>query len=103
MPPNGRTHADGVGAPVEPGEEPGRAWRVRFGRFALAERDSSAQTVQTERSLTVRLESLSAELSPADFVEATVVRLPAAHPIDPRPRGALRCLAWAREQGTLVP
>ena len=35
------THADDVGAPVAPGEEPGRtAWRASFGRYALEEQNT---------------------------------------------------------------
>ena len=38
------THADDVGAPVAPGEEPGRtAWRVSVGRFALDRAELTSQ------------------------------------------------------------
>ncbi|HWG64460.1 MAG TPA: maleylpyruvate isomerase N-terminal domain-containing protein [Streptosporangiaceae bacterium] len=88
------THADDVGAPVAAGEEPGRtAWRVSVGRFALAEQDSPVKTFEAERTITVVLGDVSADLAPGDFVEATVGRLPAAHPLDPEMREALRCLA----------
>lgn len=88
------THADDVGAPVTLDEQPGRtAWRVRFGRFALAERGSAAQVHQTAGTVAVRPGSLSAQLSAAGFVEATVGRLLSSHPLDHRLRDALRCLA----------
>jgi uncharacterized protein (TIGR03083 family) len=88
------THADDVGAPVAPGEEPGRAaWRVSFGRYALTEHDAPVKTWQSEQAVTIQLGDLGAELPLADFVEATVGRLPAAYPLEPALRAALRCLA----------
>ncbi len=88
------THADDVGAPVAPGERPGRtAWRVSFGRFALTEQDAPVKTWIRNDNLVVQLDSLETELSPEDFVEATVGRLPDTYPIEPALRDALRCLA----------
>ncbi|GAA0404984.1 hypothetical protein GCM10009530_66420 [Microbispora corallina] len=88
------THADDVGAPV-PGEEaPGRLdWRVRVGMFALDERGAKAGIERTGDRVLVTVDGMGADLSCEEFVEATVGRLPAAHPIDPRLRAALRCLA----------
>ena len=83
-----------MGAPVAPGEEPGRtAWRVSVARFALDERNSPVKTFPSERSVLVHLASMSAELPAADFVAATVGRLPPGFPLDPTLRDALRCLA----------
>jgi hypothetical protein len=41
----------------------------------------------------VRAEGAPARLTPEEFVEATVGRLPGDHPLDARLREALRCLA----------
>ncbi len=88
------THADDVGAAVAPGERPGRtAWRVSFGRFALTEQDAPVKTWIHNDNLVVQLGSLETELSPEDFVEATVGRLADTYPIEPALRDALRCLA----------
>ena len=88
------THADDVGAIVEPGERPGRtAWRVSFGRFALTEQDAPVKTWTSNDSLVVQLGVLTTELAPEDFVEATVGRLACTYQIEPALRDALRCLA----------
>ncbi len=88
------THADDVGAPVAAAEQPGRtAWRVSVGRFTLDEQNSPLKISYTERCLAVQADQLSAELPPADFVAATVGRLPPGYPLDPALREALRCLA----------
>ncbi len=77
-----------------PGERPGRtAWRVSFGRFALTEQDTPVKTWIRNDNLVVQLGSLETELSPEDFVEATVGRLPDTYPIEPALRDVLRCLA----------
>ena len=82
-----------MGAPVAPGEEPGRtAWRVSVGRFALAEQNSPVKIINTERSLLVHLGSVSAELPAAHFVAATVGRLPVGYPLDPVLGDAPCCL-----------
>lgn len=88
------THADDVGAPVAAAEEPGRtAWRVSVGRFALAEQNSPVKIISSDRSILVHLGSVSAELPAADFVAATVGRLPPGYPLDPTLADALCCLA----------
>ena len=88
------THADDVGAPVAPGEWPGRtAWRVSFGRFALTEQDAPLTTWISGDNLVVQLGALTTRLSPEIFVEATVGRLQDTYPIEPALRDALRCLA----------
>ncbi|MCA2221114.1 maleylpyruvate isomerase family mycothiol-dependent enzyme [Nonomuraea aurantiaca] len=89
------THADDVGAPVtaEEAEERTR-WRVAVGRFALSEQEAEVRVEQTAGDqVVVRTDGLSATLSPTEFVEATVGRLPAGHDLDPRIASALRCLA----------
>jgi uncharacterized protein (TIGR03083 family) len=89
------THADDVGAPVEPAEEPGRThWRARVGRFVLHEQGDPAQVAAaSDGDLRVSVGDRSAELSEPDFVTATVARLPGDHPLDPRLRVALAVLA----------
>lgn len=88
------THADDVGAPVGPEEEPGRTgWRATVGQFALAEEDSPVEVTPVTEGFEVRVDGAAARLSPADFVAATVARLPEEHPLDPGLRAALACLA----------
>ncbi|GGO29611.1 hypothetical protein GCM10010116_59400 [Microbispora rosea subsp. aerata] len=89
------THADDVGAPVTPEEADGRVdWRVRVGMFVLEEQGSKARVERACGRVQVELDDgLTADLYPKEFVEATVGRLPADHPLDVRIRGALRCLA----------
>ncbi len=87
------THADDIGAPVDPAEEPGRtSWRARFGSFALSEHFSPAAAEETDQGYRVQVEDMTGEVSARDFVEATVGRLPEDHPLDKRLRDALRCL-----------
>jgi len=88
------THADDIGVPVRPYEEPARTdWRVRVGRFVLGERHSPAEVEPLDGSFRVSVGNVSAELSAADFVTATVDRLPPDHPLDATLREALACLA----------
>jgi uncharacterized protein (TIGR03083 family) len=88
------THADDIGVPVTPEEEPGRTdWRVRVGQFALTEQGSPAEVTPAHDGLAVRVNGAGVRLSRADFVEATVSRLPDEHPLDPRLRQVLACLA----------
>jgi uncharacterized protein (TIGR03083 family) len=88
------THADDIGAPVAVEEEPGRtAWRASFGRYALAEQNSPATVTPCGPALAVQLGQLTVQLSPEDFVEATVGRLAEDGSLDPTLRDALRCLA----------
>ncbi|RAY15964.1 hypothetical protein DPM19_09465 [Actinomadura craniellae] len=86
------THADDVAAPVTADEAAGRTgWRVLVGLLALAERDApvSVATTVPDRRLRVRAAEDEANLTPAQFVEATVGRLPDDRPLIT----ALRCLA----------
>jgi uncharacterized protein (TIGR03083 family) len=88
------THADDVDVPVEPGEEPARtAWRSRVGLFALDEQDSPVRVEEIAGGFRVELEGRAAELSAADFVDATTSRLTLDHTLDPDLRAALVCLA----------
>ncbi|WP_433336893.1 maleylpyruvate isomerase family mycothiol-dependent enzyme [Spirillospora sp. CA-294931] len=88
------THADDVAVPVEPGEEPGRTdWRARVGIFVLAEQDAPVEVEAIPGGYRVTGGGTAAELSGADFVEATTDRLPADHPLDRGLRSALACLA----------
>jgi uncharacterized protein (TIGR03083 family) len=87
------THADDVGVPGA--GDPGRTeWRARVGLFALAERDSPADVVREEDGgFVVRVPGATARLEPAEFVAATVGRLPDDDTVDPNVREALRCLS----------
>lgn len=88
------THADDIGAPVSAQEAQERTrWRVAVGRFALEEVASKAQVDLEPEHVLVHVDGVSAQLSHAEFVEATVGRLPAEHPLDQGLRAALRCLA----------
>ncbi len=64
-----------------------------LGRLALTEQDAPVKTWIRNDNLVVELGALTIELSPGDFVEATVGRLPDTYPIEPALRDALRCLA----------
>lgn len=88
------THADDVGAYSEPFDEPDRThWRARLARLVLAEQQAPAQVSEEEGRFYVRLGGASAILAPAEFVEASVARLPADHPLPAELRAALRCLS----------
>ena len=88
------THADDVGVPVEPGEEPGRTfWRARVGMFALEEREAPVRVERIAGGFRVELDGRAAELSAADFVDATTGRLKNGHALAPELREALVCLA----------
>ncbi|MBX6169563.1 MAG: maleylpyruvate isomerase family mycothiol-dependent enzyme [Thermobispora bispora] len=88
------THADDVRAPVTPDEAGDRTdWRVRVGMFVLEEQGRAVHAERACGRVRVRVDDLTADLYPEEFVEATIGRLPAGHPLDPRIRDALRCLA----------
>lgn len=88
------THGDDVGAPAGPQEEPGRTdWRARVGIFALSERENPPDVAETPDGYRVTHDGVTAGLTPAEFVQATVARLPADHPLDRGIRSALACLA----------
>ncbi|MEW9531631.1 maleylpyruvate isomerase family mycothiol-dependent enzyme [Microbispora sp. NPDC049125] len=88
------THADDVGAPVAEEDTRGRlGWRVAVGMFVLEEQGAKARAERADGDVRVRVDGLTVEMPAADFVQATVGRLPASSPLDPRVRSALRCLA----------
>ncbi|WP_067141586.1 maleylpyruvate isomerase family mycothiol-dependent enzyme [Microtetraspora malaysiensis] len=88
------THGDDVGAPVSDEEAGARTlWRVRFGLFVLDEQGSGARAELSDGHVDVRVGEAAARLPYAEFVDATVGRLPAGHPLDPEIVSALRCLA----------
>jgi uncharacterized protein (TIGR03083 family) len=86
------THADDVGVPD--GDAPSRVrWRARVGAFALTERAAPVAVDQDgDGDYAVSTAGARDTLTPAEFVAATVGRLPDGHPLDPRLREALRCL-----------
>ncbi|POM23277.1 hypothetical protein BTM25_44300 [Actinomadura rubteroloni] len=76
------THADDIDAPVRPEEQAGRAaWRARFGLFTLDEADVPVDVEDKPGGYRVSLDGASADLSPEEFAEATVRRLPPGHPL----------------------
>lgn len=85
-------HADDVGAPVEPDEEPGRLeWRARVTRWVLREEHEPSIEVQTvDGANEVRVDGQQARLSDAELVAAASARLPDDHPLPEELRGALR-------------
>ncbi|MDL4774666.1 maleylpyruvate isomerase family mycothiol-dependent enzyme [Actinomadura xylanilytica] len=88
------THGDDIGVPVTAGEEPARTdRRARIAIFALDERDSPLHVEEIHGGFLVRLDGLAADLSPADFVDATVSRLPPDHSLDSALRAELAVLA----------
>ncbi|MEU5879134.1 maleylpyruvate isomerase family mycothiol-dependent enzyme [Spirillospora sp. NPDC047279] len=88
------THADDVGVPVEPEEEPARtAWRSRIGVFVLDEQGSTVRVERIPGGYRVTAHDTTAELSAVDFVDATTRRLPVGYPLDPDLSRALVCLA----------
>lgn len=94
------THADDVGYRTPPLDEPDRTeWRARFGAFVLAEQERPVVVREADNRWHVETgeagstSGATAQLSPAEFVEATVDRLPADHPLPPPLRTALACLA----------
>ncbi|GAA3446907.1 hypothetical protein Pve01_46290 [Planomonospora venezuelensis] len=96
------THADDVGAPVGDDEFDHRVWwRTEVGVFALAEHSPEVQVEVTAERIWVCSHGASAQVPAPVFVEATVGRLPADHPLDrmldsardPELRAELRCLA----------
>ncbi|MBG0830451.1 maleylpyruvate isomerase family mycothiol-dependent enzyme [Planomonospora sp. ID67723] len=96
------THADDVGAPVGAGEFDRRIWwRAEVGVFALAEQHPEVQVEVTAERIWVCARGTSAQVPAPVFVEATVGRLPAGHPLDRmlddgldhELRAELRCLA----------
>src|SRR5262245_8271013 len=63
------THADDVGASVEPSEVRTRnAWQARFGRFALKEAKPGVQIEPGDGETRVRLDDVDVELPDEDFV-----------------------------------
>jgi uncharacterized protein (TIGR03083 family) len=87
------THADDIGVPDS--AAPARVrWRARFGTFALTERAAPVAVEQDgDGGYQVNTAGARATLTPCEFVSATVGRHSARHPLDPRLREALRCLA----------
>lgn len=84
------THADDLGVPVTPDEEPARAeWRTAFSRFALKEAKPEAAVTSSGESVHVRVGDVEAELATGDFVELVMGRDPKDTSISPEVRAAL--------------
>lgn len=88
------THADDMGAPVDPDERSARTgWRVRFARFAIAELDKPVEIEAAGARNVVRSEGEQAELDDDELIEASQGRLPPGHPLDPALREALNTVS----------
>jgi uncharacterized protein (TIGR03083 family) len=83
-------HADDVGVPVTPQEEPGRtAWQAQFGRFALKELDKDLEIKAANGATHVRGDGIDVELPDAVFVQAAAARLGDDSPLDAEQRTLL--------------
>jgi uncharacterized protein (TIGR03083 family) len=83
-------HADDVGVPVTPQEEPGRtAWQAQFGRFALKELDKDLEIKAANGATHVRGDGIDVELPDAVFVQAAAARLGDDGPLDAEQRTLL--------------
>ncbi len=85
------THADDMGVPVEPGEEPARTnWRCAVSRFALKEVKPGARADAAGDGTTrVVVGDVEATLPDTDFVQAVASRLPAGTSVGDAVRAAL--------------
>jgi uncharacterized protein (TIGR03083 family) len=84
------THADDVGAPVEPTEVRDRnAWQARFGRFALKEAKPGIDVEARAGATRVRLDDVDVELPDEEFVQALAARVPHDGTLDDATRAAL--------------
>jgi uncharacterized protein (TIGR03083 family) len=84
------THADDVGARVEPSEVRARNdWQARFGRFALQEAKPGIVVDAGDGETRVRLDEVDIELPDEEFVQALAARAPHDGPLDDKTRAAL--------------
>jgi len=84
------THGDDIYVVVQEEDRRERsAWRVAFGRFVLEELERPITVTPRDDRVVVESEGGRTELSPEDFIEATVGRLPDAHWLDGRLRKLL--------------
>lgn len=84
------THADDLGVPVTPDEEPARtAWRTAFSRFALQEAKPEATATTSGGTTRVRIGDTEAEVANPDLVELVMGREPHDSSISPEFRTAL--------------
>ena len=83
-------HADDVGVPVTPQEEPARtAWQAQFGRFALKELNKDLEIKAGNGTTQVRGDGIDVELPDAVFVQAVAARLGDDAPLDAEQRALL--------------
>lgn len=88
------THADDIGAPVQPDEGDDRtSWRARVSRWAVLEAEKPVTIARSGDVNVVEGEGERAELSDAELVEAVSARLPEDHPLPDGLREGLRALA----------
>ena len=88
------THADDMGAAVDPAERQARTgWRARFARFAIAEQDKPVEIEAAGGRNVVKAGGEQAELDDDELIEASQGRLPPDHPLDPALREALNTVS----------
>jgi uncharacterized protein (TIGR03083 family) len=84
------THADDIGVPVAPREEPARTnWRACVDRFALMEAKSDVKVAASGDSTRYEFDDKTGTIANGDFVDAVGGRLRPDHPIDPIVRAKL--------------
>jgi uncharacterized protein (TIGR03083 family) len=84
------THADDVGVPVTPEEEPARIeWQASFVRFALKEAKPDTRTDAGSGTTHVRADGIDVDLPDAEFVQAAAARLPDSSPLPEATRAYL--------------
>ena len=87
------THADDIGAPVDPSEQAARVdWRARLSRFAIAETEREIEIKAEKGQNHIRVGDDTAVLSDADLVEAAAGRLDPTYAIPPSIRDGLRAV-----------
>ncbi|HYT25487.1 MAG TPA: maleylpyruvate isomerase family mycothiol-dependent enzyme [Actinomycetota bacterium] len=88
------THADDLGAPVDPDEAADRlAWRATVSRFGVTETGKPVELEARGDRMLVRSGGQEAALSQDELVQAAVARLDADHPLPAGLREALRAFA----------
>lgn len=84
------THADDLGVPVTPDEEPSRTeWRTAFSRFALEEAKPDVTATTSGGTTHVRVGELEVDLANGDFVELVMGRDARGDSVPPEVRAAL--------------
>lgn len=87
------THADDIGAPVDPSEEAARLdWRARLSRFAIGEMGKDVEITAENGQNRVRVGDEEVVVSDGDLVAAAAGRLEPSSKIPPAIQDALRAV-----------